>query len=67
MIKLLVFMKLKTLKGLFQKTGYDKTTIHNIIVKYHETDIISVTSQSEYPKKVTERDKCQLKTIIAKN
>src|SRR6266540_1879886 len=50
-----------------KKTNYGKTTIHNIIVKYHETDAITVASRSGRPKKLTERDKWHLKAIINKN
>src|SRR6266542_5020103 len=50
-----------------KKTNYGKTTIHNIIVKYHETDAVTVASRSGRPKKLTERDKRHLKAIINKN
>ena len=50
-----------------KKTNYGKTTIHNIIVKYHETGAVTVTSRSGRPKKLTERDKQHLKAIINKN
>ena len=50
-----------------KKTGYGKTTIHNIIVKYHETGAITVTSRSGWPKKLTEWNKRYLKAIINKN
>lgn len=49
------------------KTGFGKTTIHNIIVKYHKTGAISVTPRSGRPLKLTERDKRHLKVIITKN
>jgi len=50
-----------------KKTGYGKTTIHNIKAKYCKTDAVSITSRSGRPKKLTERDKHYLKTIITKN
>ena len=50
-----------------KKTNYGKTTIHNIIVKYHETDAVTVASRSGWSKKLTERDKRHLKAIINKN
>ncbi len=31
-------------RAISKKTEYEKTTIYNIIVKYHKTDVISVTS-----------------------
>jgi transposase len=49
------------------KTGYGKTTIHNIITKYHKTGAVSIAPRSGRPKKLTERDKRHLKIIIAKN
>ena len=50
-----------------KKNGYSKTTIHNIIVKYHETSAITVVFRSGQPKKLTEQNKQHLKTIINKN
>src|ERR1044072_9860423 len=50
-----------------KKTGYGKTTIHNIIVKYHETGTVTIASRSGRPKKLTEQDKWYLKAIINKN
>ncbi len=50
-----------------KKTSYGKTTIHNIKAKYCKTDAVSITSRSGRPKKLTERDKHYLKTIITKN
>ena len=54
-------------RDISNKTGYGKTTIHNIITKYCETGAISVALRSECPKKLTERDKRHLKTILVKN
>src|SRR2546423_222794 len=54
-------------RDILRKTGYSKTTIHNIITKYCETGAISVALRSECPKKLTERDKRHLKTILVKN
>src|SRR5687768_3815628 len=54
-------------RTIVQKTGYGKTTIHNIITKYHKTDAVTVTFRSGRPKKLTEWDKRYLKTIINKN
>src|SRR5438046_479148 len=54
-------------RDISNKTGYGKTTIHNIITKYCETGAISVTSQSGCPKKITEQNKHHLKTIFVKN
>ena len=50
-----------------KKTGYGKTTIHNIIVKYHETGTVTIASRSDQPKKLTKWDKWHLKAIINKN
>ncbi len=50
-----------------KKTNYGKTTIHNIIVKYHETGAVTVASRSGRPKKLIKRDKQHLKVIINKN
>src|ERR1043165_3952156 len=50
-----------------KKTGYSKTTIHNIIVKYHETDAVTVASRNGWPKKLTEWNKWHFKAIIDKN
>jgi transposase len=49
------------------KTGYGKTTIHNIISKYNKIGAISVAPRSGRPKKLTERDKRHIKSIITKN
>ena len=54
-------------RTIVKKTGYGKTTIHNIIIKFHEFGIISVASRSRRPKKMSQHDKCHLKTIITKN
>jgi transposase len=54
-------------RAISNKTGYGKTTIHNIITKYCETGAVTVASRSGRPKKLTERDKRHLKTIINKN
>ncbi len=50
-----------------KKTGYGKTTIHNIKAKYCKTGVVSVAFRSGRSKKLTERDKHHLKTIITKN
>ena len=50
-----------------KKTGYGKTTIHNIKEKYCKTGAVSVASRSGRPKKLTERNKRHLKAIITKN
>jgi len=50
-----------------KKTGYGKTTIHNIKEKYCKIGAVSVASRSGHPKKLTERDKRHLKAIITKN
>ena len=54
-------------RAISNKTGYGKTTVHNVITKYREKGAISVASRSGRPKKVTERDKRHLKAIIVKN
>jgi len=54
-------------RAISEKTGFGKTTVHNVITKYRETGAVSVASQCGRPKKITERDKRHLKTIIAKN
>jgi len=54
-------------RAISKKTGHGKTTIHNIITKYHETGRFTVASRSGRPKKLTERDKRHLKTIITQN
>ncbi|GBB92438.1 hypothetical protein RclHR1_20010003 [Rhizophagus clarus] len=41
-------------RAISSKTGYGKTTIHNIIAKYHETGVITVASRSGCPKKLTD-------------
>ncbi|CAB4421722.1 unnamed protein product [Rhizophagus irregularis] len=50
-----------------EKTGYNKTTIYNIITKYREKGAITVAFRSERPKKLTERDKRHLRAIVTKN
>ena len=50
-----------------EKTGYGKTTIHNIISKYKKTGAFSIASRSGRPKKLTERDKRHLKVIVTQN
>src|SRR6266540_3806937 len=40
-------------RAISEKTGYGKTTIHNIISKYNEMGAISVASRSGRPKKLT--------------
>lgn len=54
-------------RAISKKTGYGKTTVHNIIVKYRKTGAVTVASRSGRPKKLTERDKRHLKTVINKN
>ena len=54
-------------RTIVKKTGYGKTTIYNIITKYHETGTVTVASRSGHPKKLTEWDKWYLKAIINKN
>ncbi len=54
-------------RAISEKTGYGKTTIHNIISKYNEMGAISVAPRSGRPKKLTERDKRHLKTIVTQN
>ncbi|PKY35410.1 hypothetical protein RhiirB3_375461 [Rhizophagus irregularis] len=54
-------------RAISNKTGYGKTTIHNIIAKYRETGAVTVAPRSGRPKKLTERDKRHLKAIINKN
>ncbi|GBC22304.1 IS630 family transposase [Rhizophagus irregularis DAOM 181602=DAOM 197198] len=54
-------------RAISNKTGYGKTTIHNIIAKYRETGAVTVAPRSGCPKKLTERDKRHLKAIINKN
>lgn len=49
------------------KTGYGKTTIHNIIIKFREKNTISVAPRSGRPKKLTERDVRHLKAVVTKN
>ncbi|CAB4404335.1 unnamed protein product [Rhizophagus irregularis] len=50
-----------------RKTSYGKTTIHNIIVKYHKTSTLTVASRSGRPKKSNERDKRHLKVVPTQN
>ncbi|GBC04740.1 hypothetical protein RclHR1_05840001 [Rhizophagus clarus] len=50
-----------------RKTGYGKTTIHNIITKYHKTGALTVASRSGRPKKLNERDKRHLKVVLTQN
>ncbi|GBC03385.1 hypothetical protein RclHR1_00510016 [Rhizophagus clarus] len=54
-------------RAISSKTGYGKTTIHNIIAKYRKTGAITVASRSGHPKKLTDWDKRHLKVIINKN
>ena len=54
-------------KDISKKTGYGKTTIHNIILKYNEMGAISVAPRSGRPKKLTECDKHHLKAIVTQN
>lgn len=54
-------------RAISQKTGFGKTTVHNIITKYKKTGAITVASRSGRPKILTERDKRHLKTIIVQN
>ncbi|EXX68623.1 uncharacterized protein OCT59_018201 [Rhizophagus irregularis] len=56
-----------TEKAISEKTGYGKTTIHNIIIKYHKTGAITVAPRSSRLKKLTVRDIRHLKAIITKN
>src|SRR2546423_7007977 len=49
------------------KTGHGKTTIHNIITKYHKTGTLSVAPRSGRPKKLNERDQRHLKVVLTKN
>ncbi|RIA90100.1 hypothetical protein C1645_693822, partial [Glomus cerebriforme] len=44
-------------RSIKKETGYGKTTIHNIITKYHKTGHFNVAPRSGRPKKLTERDK----------
>jgi transposase len=50
-----------------RKTGYGKTTIHNIIIKYHKTGALTIALQSGRPKKLNERDKRHLKVVLTQN
>jgi transposase len=54
-------------RAISKKTGYGKTTIHNIILKYNEMGAISVAPRSGCSKKLTERDKRHLKAIVTQN
>ncbi|PKY30292.1 hypothetical protein RhiirB3_312272, partial [Rhizophagus irregularis] len=54
-------------RAISNKTGYEKTTIYNIITKYRETGAVTIAPRSGRPKKLTERDKRHLKVIINKN
>ncbi|CAB4494822.1 hypothetical protein RhiirA1_469087 [Rhizophagus irregularis] len=56
-----------TERAISEKTGYEKTTIHNIITKYRKTGAITVAPRSSCPKKLTVRDKRHFKAIINKN
>ena len=56
-----------TERAISEKTGYGKTTIHNIIIKYRKIGAITIALRSNCPKKLTVRDKYYLKTIINKN
>src|ERR1044072_6213845 len=57
----------KSKRAISKKTGYGKTTIHNIILKYNEMGAISVAPRSGCSKKLTERDKRHLKAIVTQN
>ena len=50
-----------------QRTSFSKTTIHNIIKKYHETGAKTVASRSGHPKILTECDKHYFKIIVTQN
>ncbi|GES94162.1 IS630 family transposase [Rhizophagus clarus] len=50
-----------------RKTGYGKTTIHNIITKYHKTGALTVASRSGRPKKLNECDERYLKVVLTQN
>ena len=54
-------------RAISQKTGFGKTTIHNIISKYNKAGAITVAPRSGRPKILTERDKRHLKTIVVQN
>jgi transposase len=54
-------------RAISEKTGYGKTTIHNIITKYCKTGAVTVAFRSGRPKKLTKRDKRHLKAVINKN
>jgi len=54
-------------RAISKKTGYGKTTIHNIITKYCKTGTLNVASRSGRPKKMNERDKRHLKMIVNQN
>ncbi|PKK56329.1 hypothetical protein RhiirC2_800254 [Rhizophagus irregularis] len=41
-----------TEKAISEKTGYGKTTIHNIITKYHKTGAFTVAPRSENLRKI---------------
>jgi len=56
-----------TERAISEKTGYGKTTIHNIITKYRNTGILTVAPRSGRPKKLDERDKRHLKIIVNQN
>ncbi len=51
-------------RAISKKTGHDKTTIYNIITKYHKTGRFTIAFRSGRLKKLTEYDKRYLKTII---
>jgi len=53
-------------RAISKKTGHSKTAIHNTITKYHKTSVLTTAPQSGRPKKLTERDKRHLKSIISK-
>src|SRR4051812_10920241 len=53
-------------RAISEKTGHSKTTIHNTIIKYNETGVVTTLPQSGRPKKLTERDKRHLKVIVNK-
>src|SRR5437764_6127149 len=54
-------------RAISEKTGYGKTTIHNIITKYRNTGTLTVALRSGRPKKLNERDKRHLKIIVNQN
>ncbi len=49
-----------------ERTGHPKTTIHDTIMMYKKRGVLTSASRSGRPKKLTERDKRHLKSIICK-